>query len=136
MKTFTALELSLIEEGQLQEDFNTEFARLQHELCKYMQQWGDQAKGAQAEITLKITMKCENADDGLYTVTASMSQKLPARPKLSTMAIADEGKDGQLRLFTRASGSTEGDPHQMRLTTQDGRPIDPKTGKVKNGKSA
>lgn len=129
-KTFKPLTISGIEEGQLARDINAEFRDLQTRLCAYVHKWGDRAEGAKAELTIKVQIKAEDIEDGVFAVKSSMSSKCPNRPTKVTTAISDENEDGQVVLFGRNSGTTTEDPRQGRICTDDGRTVDPETGEA------
>ena len=127
---FKPLELGLIEEGRLEADLNTEFAKIQSALCAYQEKWEASAKGATAEVNLKIKIKCEDPQDGIFTVVGSVTSKIPARPARTTTAIKGDDDEGKTCLFGRASGTTEDTPDQGVLMTKDGRIVDQDTGEA------
>lgn len=130
IKNFQPLTLGRVEEGELVREFNRAFRLQQEKLIEHVDRYGEKAKGASAEITLKVTVKCRDPEAGLFTAKTSMSKKDPQRPARTTTAFARVSDDEQAGLFVRASGSTEGDPTQLVLSTQDGRAIDAETGEA------
>lgn len=114
-KSFVPLTLGLLEQGDLLDECNKEFQRLQRELCKFVDHYADRAKGAEATLTLKIKIKCESVEDGVYGIDASYSTKLPARPSRNTKAIQVTEENGVSMLCVRDTGSTPGDPSQLHL---------------------
>lgn len=127
---FIPLELDLIDEGLFVEQANLDLRALQETILEYNKKHGDRAKNAKAKLTLEITLRCENPDDELFSVKAQIKKSLPARPPSTSLAMASEDEKGAC-LFVRVSGSDNVTPAQGKLATQDGRTIDPETGKVK-----
>lgn len=130
MANYRPLTLGLIEQGQLERDFNEEFLKVQQRLCAYVDAWGERAGKAKAEVTLKLTMVADRPEDFLFSVKGSITHKLPSRPARITSCFSDKGEDGQPCLFSRASGTTPGEVRQAVIFTDDGKPVDPATGEV------
>jgi len=91
----------------------------------------DKAKGAKAKLAIEVCLSVENPDSALFGVKAQTKLTLPARPASVTFATGGESSDGTPALFVRQSGSTGDSPKQQVICTQDGRPVDPETGKPK-----
>lgn len=131
MKGFKNLTIDMIEEGRLRCNMERGFEQLQKHLCKYAQTYGEAAEGASAELSVKIKLKISNVNDGVYSVKSTIGSKLPDQPAMVSMAIVGETEGGEAVLFARASGATEGNPRQLKLTTDNGEVVDPATGEVK-----
>lgn len=129
VKPFKTLEIGMIEEGRLVRDVNQEFADVQRKLCEFVSKWGDRAAGAKGELMLKITIKADDTQDGVYSVKSDLRARVPSRPPRVTTAISSVNDEGQTVLFGRASGTTNEDPRQGRMFTEDGATIDPETGR-------
>lgn len=127
--------LELLEEGRLVDGLNEDLARATKALIDHVQEYGVEATTkSKAKITLEITLAPVNAADGTFAYSAKVKTSLPGRPAYATTAILDrDALDGNKQtLFVRASGGDDGDPRQMRLSTDDGRAIDPATQEPRN----
>lgn len=130
-KKFDPVSISLIEEGRFMENMNADLREVIKRLIGHVREHGyEQTKGAKAELTATISIKFDGMDETDYSIKTATKMKLPGRPAHATKAVCvyDEGKHD---LFARASGTTDEDPRQGRLATQDGRAIDQETGKAK-----
>lgn len=130
MKSFKLVDLAGIDEGRFLAQADDELRQVQKVLAKFVEKHGDAAKGAKAELCLKVTLTCMKPDDHLFAVKGAISQKVPSRPPVITMAIADEDDEGEAALFMRQSGTDKSHPAQGKLCTADGRNIDPETGEI------
>lgn len=129
---YAPLTLSLIEEGRFLEHADEDLSKLMHALAEHVKKYGkDLAIGAKAELGIKITLKFEGRDLTDYSVKTVTNLKLPGRPAEVTIAVAATEQTGEETLFVRNSGSGKDTPHQAKLATEDGRTIDPSTGKPK-----
>jgi len=127
------VKLALIEQGQLLKDFEKELQVGSRGMAEYVRKYMERAEGAQAEITMKLKIKCMKAEpDGSssFAILGEVSSKKPARPKVGTIAMSGpiDNEDTQRSLFCLGSGTSEDSPHQQKLCTDDGRTIDPATG--------
>lgn len=130
-KTFKPLTFDLIEEGRLKESLDEEIARASRALLLHVKKYGEESTAkSKAEVTLKITFAPQSASDGAYSVRGAISSKLPGRPIHETLAIHETEQTGEESLFVRSSGSDNTTPRQMKLATEDGRGIDPRTGEI------
>lgn len=132
---FRPATLAMVEEGRLLVEVESQFAAMQRRLCEYVQEHGDRAEGAKAKLILTVEVKAEHVSpdepgDSSYSISTDIRASIPTRPKRASTAIAGEDDDGTPRLFARASGTSEGEPRQLRLATEDGRVVDPETGEV------
>lgn len=129
--TYKPLTVELLDEGRVLRALEAEFKTAQRALCIYADKHGDKSAKAKATVTLKLEIEVVNPDDGgQFVVLAKIDSKAPARPVKVTSAFGELDEEGRPSLFARASGSTEGDPRQMVLATEDGDLVDPKTGEV------
>jgi len=128
-KILKPLTFALIEEGRLAEDLDKAITKCRRELLDHVAKYGPPATAkSKAKVSLEITIQPENADDGSYAVTGIIKTTVPGRPAVSTLALASVDQDGEETLFVRASGSSpDEDPRQMKLSTDDGRVVDPET---------
>lgn len=132
MPGFVALTLEGIEEGRFLRNANFDFAEVMRKLVTHVEKYGpEKADGAQAELTIKIKVKFEGRGANDYSVKATTAQKLPGRPAFATIAMSADEQDGQKTLWVREAGSSADHPRQQKLATDDGRDIDPKSGKAK-----
>lgn len=130
-KKFVPIRFGLIEEGRLAASLDEELARAAKALVAHVQKWGpDVTKKSRATVTLKVDFAPQSAEDGSYSITASVASRLPGRPVHATLAIHEAEQTGEETLFVRASGSDGTTPRQMKFATDDGLAVDPKTGEV------
>jgi len=120
---FTPLELGLIDEGRFLAAANVALSRLQRELLAFKDEHKERAKGAKAQLTLKVRLACERPEDDLFTVRAAIVASTPDAPASSTVAMASETDAGEPALFVRRSGSTADTPRQAVMCTEDGREV-------------
>ena len=132
MATMELLDLDLIEEGEFKVSANEELLDLQRTLLKHIRKYGpDRTTKAATKLVITITLTRSKADPNACQVDTKFDRKTPGRPTHSTIAIADIDDDGEPGLFVRPSGSDEESPRQRKLTTNDGRAIDPETQEAK-----
>lgn len=125
------LRLDLVDEGRFLVEANEDLEGLQRELIAYVGKHGkDRAKGAKAELTLRIVLKFDGKDPTDYSVLATSKKAVPARPPSVSKALGGGRMDEEGRLWVLASGSSGSTPKQGKLCTDDGREIDPVTGKA------
>jgi len=127
---FTPLELSLIDEGRFMAQANNDLLDLERRLVRFMDTYGEKAKGAKAKMTIEISLAVEDPGDELVSVKAQIKKSIPASPASATLAMVAEDDKQQRCLFVRRSGSSAVEPAQQVLSTDDGQAIDQKTGKV------
>lgn len=126
------LTLEGVEEGRFLVHANEDLEKLMKHLADHVKKHGkDVSIGAKAELTMKVTIKFEGRDLADYSVKSATSLKLPGRPAEVTIAIGERDQTGEQTLFVRPSGSDHEPPVQKKLATDDGRPIDQKSGKAK-----
>lgn len=119
------LSLDLVNEGLFLVEANQDLSTLQRELTEYVRKHGkDLAKGAKAELTLKIALRFDGKDATDYTVLAISKKAGPARPPFASKALGGGKMDEDGMLWVQASGSSASTPKQGKLCTDDGRPID------------
>ena len=124
------LKFDLIEEGRFKDSVDTALAKAMSELLQHVRKHGPETTvKSKAELNIKITLCFDGAEETDYSVKAAVSMKIPGPPVHVTKAIHEVEQTGEETLFVRASGSSDDSPRQMRLATDDGRGIDPKTGK-------
>ena len=125
--------LALIEQGQLQKDFDKEMSTAVRGMAEYVRKYSLRAEGAVAEVTMKVKVKCVKAEaDGSsqFAILGEVTSKKPARPKVGTLAISGslDEKDENRSLFCLASGTNVDSPNQMKICTDQGVAIDLETG--------
>lgn len=124
-----------IEEGRFIVHANEDLDKVMKSLAEHVKKYGKEiATGSKAELAIKITIKYEGRDLSDYSVKSTTALKLPGRPAEVTVAVADKDQCGEDTLFVRPSGSSGETPHQRKLATDDGKTIDPKSGKAKGEK--
>jgi hypothetical protein len=127
---FTPLQLVLVDEGRFLAQADADLARLQAEMVQFMERHGDLAKGSKAVLLMKITLRCEDVENKMFSVKAQVEQKVPNRPASITLGMPGPDMEGEPCLLVRRSGSTADSPAQGVLATEDGRAVDPETGEV------
>jgi hypothetical protein len=120
-----------VDEGRLLKALNADFAGLQSVLIQFVNEHGPKAGKAKAELHLKLSIECQDANDGVFVVKGAISRKVPSRPACVTTTMANVDEDGHAALWARRSGSTKDRPEQHVLCTQDGRSVDPETGEAR-----
>lgn len=115
MTKFLPLTLELIEEGQFVEDFESELAHAQRALIAFVKRHGGSAKGAKAEVNVKITIGAGDIESQVYSITSAIKTTIPRRLTGLSSAIQDFCDDGTETLFVRETGSDDGDPRQGKL---------------------
>jgi len=125
MIEYKPLTLTMIEEGRFNRDANALFNQIQIEHGKFVEKYGEQAEGTVSELTLTVKLQCKNVEDKLFAIQTTMKKKVPARPAKLTSAIMDSNELNEPMLWGRKSGTTEGNPHQSVLCTQDGEIVEP-----------
>lgn len=130
MDNYTNLTFDLIEEGRLKGELEDELAKVMTALCRYRKKYGDEARGAKAQVVLKVTLKIEDPKDEFYSVVSTLESKMPGRPQRATLAIEGTDEKGRPILFSRKSGSSGDHPDQQRLCTDAGETIDQDTGEI------
>ena len=120
------LTLDGIEEGDFIAEANQELQRVQRQLIAHVRKFGERASGAEAEVTIKITLKeLQTA----FSIKTKVTGKTPARPVGISTAIEADGV-----LFMSPSGThrekPSDQPGQSVLCTENGRAIDPVTGET------
>jgi len=113
---FKELDLDLIQQGEILEQFNKQFAKVQDQVVKHIEKYGDGAAGATAAITLKIELKV--AEITSKTIALLPEIKLtspPVMPKKKTFAMGGDTQDGRKGLFVGVTGSHEDSPNQAIL---------------------
>jgi len=109
---------------------NNDLLDLERRLVRFMDTYGEKAKGAKAKMTIEISLAVEDPGDELVSVKAQIKKSIPASPASATLAMVAEDDKQQRCLFVRRSGSSAVEPAQQVLSTDDGQAIDQKTGKV------
>lgn len=122
-KQFEPLTLGLVEQGDLLDESNRAFQDMHRQLCRFVEHYGERAKGAAAEMTITIKLKCESVDDRVFGVEGTYKTKMPSRPARNTKAIQVTEDDGTTMLMVRSSGSTPGDPNQLHLPIAEASPV-------------
>lgn len=125
---FTPLELNLIDEGRFMAQANNDLLDMERRLVRFMDTYGEKAKGAKAKMTIEISLAVEDPGDELVSVKAQIKKSIPASPASATLAMVAEDDKQQRCLFVRRSGSSATKPAQSVLSTEDGKTIDPDTG--------
>lgn len=131
MRKMVPLQLELIEQGRFLEALNEQILQIQRELVLYVEKWGpEKCKGVKGSLKIEIAMKFEGREESDWSIKGDIKKQIPLRPLSVSVALADHEQDGEPALFVQASGSSKSSPLQGILCTQDGRTVDPNTGKV------
>lgn len=128
--TMLPLTAELIDEGEMLEELDIELAKAQQLIEAFRKRWEEKSEKAAVELNLRIRMVCIDPTEGMYRTEWDLQTKRPKRPKAVSSAIASQDDAGKAALFVRSSGSDDSDPRQLKLSTRDGRTIDPVTGAV------
>ena len=125
---FKQLTVERVEEGELLNDLNVEFLRVQETLMNHVARYKDGAVGAKAKITLEIELKVTIPDAGVsVAVTSKIKTTSPARPAKSTTAIGDTSKKGMPTLICRTWGTSYDSPNQGVIDFDTGEVLDTET---------
>jgi hypothetical protein len=138
---FAALKkLKQIEEGELERSLNEAIERESQFFIGHTRQYGI-ASTSKHKCTIQLTITIEPGDGRRvvhgreeaedYLVTGKITTKRPGRPTRTTRAVHEQEQTGEDVLFVRASGGDDSNPRQLKLSTKDGRAIDPETGEAK-----
>jgi len=103
------LDLDKVNGGEQLREVNEDIQLLERSILAYVRRHGADAEGAKASLTLKIVLTCEDPrGPGTYSVSVEPTMSLPKRPKDVSIALVEEGDDGQphmvVKKFARASG--------------------------------
>lgn len=135
MGRYKKLSISLIDEGNFEKEIDDAVQKAAAGLLKYRKKHGKElTRGAKAEVTIKVTICADKQNDEAFFVKGVIQEKIPSRPPVVNMAIADELDDNE-ELLMRASGGSHDTPRQGVLSTRDGETVDPMTGEVIDKKS-
>jgi hypothetical protein len=125
---FVPINLGLIKQGDFIDECEKAFRDAQVKLIKHVEQYG---RTAAAIVNAKISIKYDSEKES-YAIVTDVDEKLPkAPPKVTTAFVSEDPATGQACLFGKASGTENDNPRQQLLCTQDGKTVDPETGKVK-----
>lgn len=127
---FETVSLDNIEEGDFFREANLALLDVQRQLVRHREKYGELSKKSTAELTLKIKLRIEEPDQDLYSIVTDISKKTPGRPKVVTVAMEEFDDEGKPALHVRSAGSDRKHPRQSKMFTNDGRSIDPSTGKA------
>lgn len=131
MSRYKKITLSLIDEGRFEKEIDDAVQKAAAGLLKYRKRHGKElTRGTKAEVMVKIVIAADKQNDEAFFIKGTIQEKIPSRPPVVNMAIADEEQDGEEELFMRASGGTEDTPRQGVLSTRDGETINVVTGEV------
>jgi hypothetical protein len=132
MRKMVPLQLELIEQGRFLEALNEQILQIQRELVQYVKKWSpEKCKGVKGNLKIDICMKFEGREESDWSIRGDIKKQVPVRPPSVSVALADNEQDGEPALFVLASGSSKSSPLQGVICTEDGRMVDPETGKVK-----
>ena len=128
---FVPLTLAGINEGMLLTDAASELAEGQKYLAGFVDQFGQAAFKQEVTITIKIKLKVasvtpatdDDAAHAVFSIQPTITKTMPKRPIPASTAMIGVDDDGMPALFVRTSGSSEGNPAQLKLSTDDGRTI-------------
>jgi hypothetical protein len=135
---FVELSIDLLNESTYVGEINAKLQEAVQAVLDYRAKYGDFARTAKATVKMQIDIVCapRDAEPGQRREASWMVTTKPievAKPKehaKSSVPVCAEGEDGKLKLFVQRSGSRRESPRQGRLTTDDGRAVDPKTGEI------
>ena len=123
MKKYEPLQIGLIDEGRFIQQTDADLGEIQKQLLAFCSEYAEKSVGAKAKLTIEVTVACEDANDGLFSLKSQTKMAFPARPASTTMAIPETNDDGSECLFVRKSGSDSKTPRQGKLCTDEGRSI-------------
>jgi hypothetical protein len=81
MNKYTPLTLAMIDEGRFLQDADADLVKIQQALLEYRDAHKGECEGVKAELTIKITIACTNAVEGLFSVRAVPKLTMPNRPE-------------------------------------------------------
>jgi len=139
-QTYRPMTLETIDEGRFLVAVEEDLAVVQAAMLKHVERYGGEKRarnveGAKAKltVTIEIVARAAGDDDVDYDVVAKIVPTIPHRLPVVGKAQADLF-DGALAV--KKSGMNRDSPRQGRLTTDDGRVVDPETGEARERPSA
>lgn len=123
---FAPVELGTIKQGEFTDEFEQAFRRIQTGLIAHTTEY---KRTATAVLSAKITIKYDGEKEAFAIVT-DIDEKLPKKPsKVTTAFVSEDPVNGELCLFSQATGSNAGNPRQALLCDEKGQALDQETGK-------
>jgi hypothetical protein len=108
---FVPLKANLIDEGEFIENVDAELQALQKQLWDFVKKYELKAEKSVAELTIKVKIMAANVESNAFSITTSMSTKVPKRPDSISLAIGDD----EGNLLVREMGSDKTRPEQGKL---------------------
>jgi len=131
-KQYKAMRLKDIDEGRFAAAIDEEIRETAKKHIAHVVKHGSQITGkTRSKVTATLTIEYDGNADGIYTLKGEIKNALPARPSNVTRAFHEQEQDGEDTLLVRVSGSDSSNPRQTKLCTDDGKPIDPVSGEVR-----
>ena len=123
---FCQVDLAHIEEGDFIKECDEQFRDMQSKLINFVK-----THDRDSDATLVVKIKLQSNQKQSYFIITDIEQKLPRKPVNITTALPQiSPADGEPCLFAQQTGTHEFDPHQLTLTTKDGRTVDKNTGEI------
>lgn len=116
------LTVANLERGDFLTKLDAELAEVQHRLIEYRQRHDATDK---ASITVKIDLVPSKEEPECFAIQTSISSRVPAWPKRSTLGWVGELEGGRAVLTVQPGGSTELDPRQAELPGLGGEGCEP-----------
>lgn len=135
---FKDLTIDKLDEQKFVGNFNAKLQEAIQSVLDYIAKYGDRAKPTKASLSVKIDVLCAPSETNpkdpeqatWMVVIKPMDVKRPSEHPIPAIAICARGEDGKTKLFVQASGARNESPEQFRITTDDGRAVDPATGEI------
>lgn len=135
---FVEMTIDKLNECTYVDEVNEKLQEAVASVLAYRDKYGDFAKTAKAVVKMQIEVVCApcSAEPGRKNEAAWMVTTKPievVKPKdhaKASVPICFADDDGIQKLFVQVSGSRKESPLQGRLTTTDGRAVDPVTGEI------
>lgn len=130
------VQLSNIDEGLFLPKVDAQLRKLQEAIIQHGSDYGSLAKGDKATLTIKVSLKLEAPEHGIYKIVARHESSLPSCPATESLGVQEcDQETGELFIGVARSGSRPDHPDQGTLCTSTGEGIDHDTGKPSKEKT-
>jgi len=128
---YVPLELGLIKNGEFLHQINEELLKLQSDLVRYVEKFGDKVDKAKSKMSISLNFAIDPEDPTTCHIDGQITVTRPARPKMITSATPNIGQDDQPYLFVKGlNQSDEPGQRKFEVGTQK---VDTSTGEVLEG---
>lgn len=110
MASLRPLQFRGLEDGTLLKDLDQEFRKTISEFLRFVAKNKSVADGSKATVSLKITVKCENAADKMFSIKTDVESKSPGRPSGVSIALANPSDAEDVNLYSNSTFEDEAKP--------------------------